>query len=224
MLGKNVILPPKKSDGNNLDINSIFATFQGEGIYTGFPAIFIRLSGCNLACKFCDTEFDNYKTMTVDKIIEQVKKLDSTKKSNSDNIVVITGGEPMRQNIKVLCKELINNHFIVQIETNGSIFQDLPEQVQIVCSPKTNNGINYQLNKDILPRISAFKFLISSSNKNYQTIPELGQTKFKIPTYLQPIDDYNKKQNEANQKLTLELAKKHGYRISLQTHKFWGIE
>ena len=75
MFGKNPILPPKKTDGKNLDIQEIFATFQGEGIFTGFPAIFIRLGGCNLACQFCDTEFDSYKNLSLEKVLEKVKKL-----------------------------------------------------------------------------------------------------------------------------------------------------
>ena len=75
MFGNNPILPPKKTDGQNLDVQEIFATFQGEGIFTGFPSIFIRLGGCNLACAFCDTEFDSYKNLSLKKVLEKTKKL-----------------------------------------------------------------------------------------------------------------------------------------------------
>ena len=57
MFGKNPIRKPENHDGNFLKIQEIFYTIQGEGIYSGYPAVFVRLGGCNLACKFCDTDF-----------------------------------------------------------------------------------------------------------------------------------------------------------------------
>ncbi len=224
MFGKNPILPPKKSDGLNLDIQEIFATFQGEGIFTGFPSIFIRLGGCNLACQFCDTEFDSYKNLSLEKILEKVKKLAEKKGKRTHNLIVITGGEPLRQNINLLCKELIKQNFQVQIETNGTLFQELPAKVDIVCSPKNPKGKYYPIRPDLLPKISAFKFIISASNKNYNFVPDIGQNKFKTPVYLQPMDEYDEKKNKKNRELTLKLAAKNGYRLSLQTHKFWGID
>lgn len=224
MFGKNSILPPTKSNGAKLSVHKIFATFQGEGMFTGFPAIFIRLSGCNLACKFCDTEFDSGEDINLNDLITQVLNLANHDNKRIYNLIVITGGEPLRQNIIPLCKKLLSKKFQVQIETNGTLFQDLPKEVSIICSPKNNTTGYHQIRRDLLPRISAFKFLISASNENYCDAPELGQSKYKIPVYLQPMDEIDKKKNNKNYALTLELARKLGYRISLQTHKFWGIE
>ncbi|MFT6077620.1 MAG: organic radical activating enzyme, partial [Rickettsiales bacterium] len=165
MFGSNPILPPKKSDGKNLDIQEIFATFQGEGIFTGYPAIFIRLGGCNLACKFCDTEFDSFAERPLKEILQKTKEL-AGEGRKTHNLVVITGGEPFRQNIDPLCKNLLENGFQVQIETNGTLFLDLPDEVDIVCSPKNPSGTYYPIRKDLLPKISAFKFLISASIKD----------------------------------------------------------
>ena len=72
MFGKNKILKPEIHDGNNLDVQEIFPTLQGEGPYAGWPAVFIRLGGCNLACDFCDTEFETYQNISLIKILEEV--------------------------------------------------------------------------------------------------------------------------------------------------------
>ncbi len=221
--GNNPILAPKKTDGKSLDVQEIFFTFQGEGVFTGFPAVFIRLGGCNLACKFCDTEFDSYQNLTLKRVISETKKLSENNQGRGCSLVVITGGEPLRQNIIPLCEELLENHFIVQIETNGTLFQELPKQVNIVCSPKNNTNIYHSIRQDLLPRVSAFKFLISAGNQNYNFVPEVGQNQYQTPCYLQPIDEYDEVKNQENRDLTLKLARQKGYRVSLQTHKFWGI-
>jgi organic radical activating enzyme len=221
MFGKNKILKPEIGDGSSLKIVDIFATFQGEAIYSGYPAIFIRLGGCNLACKFCDTEFDDFAEFSLEEII---KKVNNINQNNFAKLAVITGGEPMRQPIVKLCQKLIENGFLVQIETNGTLYQDLPKDVKIICSPK-NNQLQYsQIRADLLKKISAFKFLISASDKNYNFVPEVGQSKYNIPIYLQPMDEYNSKKNQDNQNLTIKIAQERGYRISLQMHKTLGIE
>ncbi len=221
--GNNPILAPKITDGKTLDVQEIFATFQGEGIFTGFPAVFIRLGGCNLACKFCDTEFDSYQNLALEEVVLQIKKLSENNHKRTHNLVVITGGEPLRQNIIPLCQELLKDGFEIQIETNGTLFQELPKQVNIVCSPKNNADRYYPIRPDLLPRVSAFKFLISAGNQNYNFVPEVGQGKYNTPCYLQPIDEYDEVKNQRNRELVLKLAQENGYRVSLQTHKFWGI-
>jgi organic radical activating enzyme len=225
MFGKNPKRKPIKSDGSILDVQEIFATIQGEGSNVGKPSVFIRLGGCNLACNFCDTEFENFSQMAVENILKQTIKLSK----NFDgkivrNLVVITGGEPFRQNIIPLCNSLLKNKYKVQIETNGTLFLDLPKEVEIICSPKNNNGLGYKkIRSDLLERINAFKFIISKDNKNYNFVPEVGQSDFNIPVYIQPMDEYNKGKNKANLDYTKNLALEQGYIISLQTHKIMGI-
>lgn len=224
MFGKNKILKPEIHSGENLDIQEIFPTLQGEGPYVGQPSIFIRLGGCNLACDFCDTEFDSYKNFSLQKILEEVQKLSK----NSDGkivrkLAVITGGEPLRQPIERLCEELIKLDFLVQIETNGTIFRDLPAAVKIICSPKVSNDKYHQIRPDLLPRINAFKFIISESQKNYSDIAEIGQEKFNIPIYVQPMDEYDEAKNQANLELVQKLCQERGYFLSLQIHKILKI-
>lgn len=219
MFGKNQILKAEIHSGTSLKIVEIFATIQGEGPFAGTPAIFVRLGGCNLACEFCDTNFDDFKTIKVSDILLEVKKL----AKNSTKLVVITGGEPLRQPLKKLCDELLANNFKVQIETNGTLFQDLDDQISIICSPKVSNNKYHKIRADLLPKITAFKFIISKSNTAYNDVIDLGQEQYKIPVYLQPMDQYDSNKNQENIKLTTKLCQKYGYNLSLQIHKILGL-
>ena len=222
MFGKNKILGLRKGNGEILEVNEIFATFQGEACFTGYPALFIRLAGCNLSCNFCDTEFDKFQELNLDDILSKVNELNI---NNFTNLIVITGGEPMRQPIEKLCKKLINLGFVIQIETNGTIYRKLPNEVKIICSPKMSNGKYSKIRDDLLKRITAFKFIISKNkDNNYNLVPDVGQNIYKTPVYLQPMDEYDKNKNKENMDFVLKLAKDKGYRISLQSHKIWNID
>lgn len=97
-------------------INEIFYSVQGEGFYAGTPAVFIRFSGCNLKCPFCDTDFSAIKTMTADEILAEVKEVNYGRCSH----LVITGGEPTLQWDKELSKVLRSAGYFVAMETNGT--------------------------------------------------------------------------------------------------------
>jgi len=216
MKGTNPIRPPVQDDGGELAVQEIFPTLQGEGPYAGWPAVFVRLGGCNLACDFCDTEFESFSVMRMDAVAAQVKQL-----AQQITLVVITGGEPLRQNIAPLCEALLASGFKVQIETNGTLYRPLPEAVEIICSPKNTNGNYHPVRPDLLLRINAFKFLISQFQHGYTSVPEIGQGD--IPVYVQPMDEADAKKNAANLTLAVQLALLHGYRLSLQMHKIAGI-
>lgn len=143
MFGKNPIRDNETHlSGHELALQEVFYTLQGEGPYSGRPAVFVRLAGCNLACHFCDTEFEigiNNKVPTLD-IVGQVIN------AKIHDFVVLTGGEPLRQNVIPLIEELIDSGVqLVQIETAGTLWvdglQDLIDRkhVELVCSPKTPN-------------------------------------------------------------------------------------
>lgn len=225
MFGKNKILKAENHGGDFLDVVEIFPTLQGEGPYAGEPAVFVRLAGCNLACDFCDTEFDTCQNISLDKIIAEVEKL--SKNQNNKivrKLVVITGGEPFRQPIEKFCQELINLNFLIQIETNGTLFRELPKEVKIICSPKVSNGKYYQIRPDLLARIDAFKFIISAGKKEYSQIFEVGQSEFTTPVYVQPMDEYDEIKNRLNIELAKSLCEKNGYFLSLQIHKILKIK
>ncbi len=219
MFGQNPKRPAIFNDGTSLEIKSIFKTIQGEGPFIGMPAVFIRLGGCNLACNFCDTDFEDFNMLTINNIIEEVEKLTINIK-----LVVITGGEPFRQPIELLCYKLVDLDYMVQIETNGTLYRNLPDKVHIVCSPKAGKNGYALLRDDLLSYINALKFLVAKNIPKYSNIPEVGQSKYNIPVFIQPMDQNNLLLNKENERLAIDLAIKYGHRLSLQTHKILGIE
>lgn len=227
MFGKNKKLRPEYCEGTLLKVTSVFGTFQGEGPYTGYPSIFIRLSGCNLACNFCDTEFDSYEQTTVEEIIRKAydafESFADRKIDDDKPLVVITGGEPMRQNISLLCRRLIEMGHIVQVESNGTLISpDLPSEVQIVCSPKISNGKYHKIRPDLMRQVIAVKFIISAHNDGYANIADVGARDKRV--YVQPMDEYDAQKNAANLKLAMQVALQNNAILSLQTHKVIGIE
>lgn len=224
MLGNN---PKRKSilgDGSTLYIQEIFQTIQGEGPNVGTPAVFIRLGGCNLACSFCDTEFEDFIERSTEDIIKEVIELTlNNNGKKSKKLIVITGGEPFRQPIELLCQKLIALDLKVQIETNGTLFRRIPESVEIICSPKIVKGKYAKIRPDLIPKVTAYKFLISSDIDGYQDVAELGQKEYNIPIYVQPMDQYNYTQNKKNMELAIDLSLNNGYRLSYQLHKQLGI-
>lgn len=219
MFGKNPKRSPESGDGTTLNVVEIFPTLQGEGPFVGQPSVFVRLGGCNLACNFCDTEFEAFEAMGLEVIVEKVKE----QAAGLRDLVVITGGEPLRQNIVPLCESLLAKGFRVQIETNGTLWRPLPEGVNVVCSPKVTDGKYHLLRPDLLTRLDALKFIISAGELAYRDIGEVGQAGSQIPIYVQPMDEYDPARNAANTAHALALAQKHGYRLSIQMHKVWGI-
>jgi 7-carboxy-7-deazaguanine synthase len=217
MFGRNPKRPPEKGDGQTLLVQEIFPTIQGEGLFAGYPSVFIRLGGCNLACSFCDTEFESYVPMTLEAIIAEVKSVMTTP---TPPLAVITGGEPFRQPLRLLTDALLREGFAVQIETNGTLFQELDDRVSIICSPKATAAGYAPIRPDMLARVNALKFIISATLEPYHYVPNIG---LHIPIYLQPMDEYNEAKNAANLEHALHLVQTHGHRLSLQMHKLIGV-
>jgi len=116
-----------------LRVNEIFYSIQGEGARTGTPAVFIRLSGCNLSCDFCDTKYHRFGfDLDVADILTAVMEYDPCRQ------VVITGGEPLLQeDTELLAYNLHVRNFFVQLETNGSLPLHQPKDFDwITVSPK----------------------------------------------------------------------------------------
>lgn len=188
-------------------INEIFYSLQGEGFHSGTPAIFVRFSGCNLVCPFCDTDFASFKEMTVTQIAERVEELlpedTPTRKSP---ILVLTGGEPALQADAEL---LVGLHTLlslpVHIETNGTV--ELPEDLYdwITCSPKEGSRV-------VLREASEVKVVYTAQS------PEKWVETIRAQHYfLQPCSCAN---TEEVVKYILDHPR---WRLSLQSHKYIGI-
>ena len=119
-------------------ISEIYQSNQGEGILTGTPSAFVRVSGCNLRCSFCDTPFASWhpegENVAVEKIIDSVDALGC-------QYVVITGGEPMIfKSLPLLCRKLSQEKNLhITIETAGTNYQHLDCQLMSI-SPKLSNS------------------------------------------------------------------------------------
>jgi len=117
-------------------LNEIFWSAQGEGVNSGKPAIFIRLSGCSIHCEFCDQK-DAWQGGELLKPSAIIKTVDELIRRYPASMVVITGGEPMEQDIFPLVDLLRKRSLFTAIETSGGLFQDLPLEWWTVA-PKPN--------------------------------------------------------------------------------------
>lgn len=229
MFGDNPLRPQEEGDGQHLWIQEVFYTLQGEAIFAGQPAVFVRLGGCNLRCYWCDTDFESstYRP-ALEELLAHVESL----RAAVCDLIVITGGEPLRQNITPFVQRLLERGLRVQIETSGSLSLDLPEHPRlfVLCSPKTP-----KLHPGIVPRISAFKYVVASGETDPQDgLPIMSTQKQGTPAriarppqgarvYVMPRDDRDPERNRANMQECARIAMSFGYTLTLQTHKLLGI-
>lgn len=218
-----------------LHIQKVFPTIQGEGPFAGMPAIFVRLAGCNLQCPFCDTDYTSQRKtmdpMEVTALVRQtVRGLNFT---HDHPLVVITGGEPFRQNLTPLVTLLLGFRFMVQIETNGTYFlEGFPySRVVLVCSPKTG-----RINHDFAIHVDAFKYVIQAGHVDPvdglpttvlgQTGPSVARPPMPkdVEIYVQPLDEQDERKNVANAAATVNSCLNFGYRLCIQTHKLVNLD
>jgi len=142
-----------------LKINNIFWSLQGEGLLSGTPAIFIRLSGCSLQCSYCDTRdaWSAGRQMSVAEIETAVVEL---KNSAPQSRLIITGGEPLQQDLGELVGLFREKKYFVAVETNGLHFQDLPFDWWTV-SPK--DAAAYQVHPQLWARVAEIKLLVTAA-------------------------------------------------------------
>lgn len=216
--------------GDTLDVVGIFPTIQGEGPFTGHRSVFVRLAGCNLRCPGCDTNYtEGRRQYYVSELIEEIAKL-----APEPQLVVITGGEPFRQNIALLANTLVLLGYPVQVESNGTLAPSdgLHESVMIVCSPKAGkihprmaeraNCFKYVMHADSVDPDDGLPVLaLDHSARPRVARPPEGNTR---PVYIQPMDSYDAEQNQKNIRAVVDSCMKHGYLLQLQIHKIIGVE
>ncbi len=202
-------------------VNEIFFTLQGEGAHSGIPAVFVRFSGCNLRCPWCDTDFTNYTPMTAEQIVKEVRELYDIP-NERHKMCVLTGGEPSLQVDKPLIDALHDAGFYICIETNGT--RPLPQGIDwITCSPKEGTKI-------ALKQVNEVKVVFTGTYD-----PQVWREQLKAEHWLlQPLrytgewlmENVDAWENDRNDNLddTVRYILTHPFwRLSIQLHKIVGL-
>lgn len=218
-------------------INELFETIQGEGSFTGQPSIFIRLQGCPVECSWCDTkhtwpinlddkvsanvmlaeaeESQSWADMSVDEIIVLVKVQGYRAKH-----IVITGGEPCMVDLTPLCLAFEALDYSCQIETSGTFEIQTSEKCWVTVSPKINMRGGFKILPSAMQRANEIKHPIATEQhidelKALLKEHDITQT----PIFLQPIS-----QKTRATELAIETCIANNWRLSVQVHKYLGIE
>ncbi|MCH3982257.1 MAG: 7-carboxy-7-deazaguanine synthase QueE [Prevotella sp.] len=183
-------------------IHEIFYSLQGEGRHTGRAAVFIRFSGCNLNCPFCDTDFISYREMTDEEIVREIERYPS-------RFVVLTGGEPSLQVDHALVDLLHQQGYEVAMESNGTHLP--PKGIDwLTISPKVT---------PVVKECQELKCIFDG----HGDVCDYGIQADEY--YLQPCDVGDVEKNKAIVSQCVEYIKQHPrWRLSLQTHKLVGFQ
>ena len=192
-------------------VNEIFYSLQGEGYNTGTASVFIRLSGCNLHCAFCDTRHEEGTMMSLPEIVERVMQYPKAP------LIVLTGGEPslwIDEDFVKGLKQMTGKR--IAIETNGT--RPLPQGIDwVTLSPKTGLGNSGDL-PVVLTRCDELKVVyLGQDLTQYDNITADHR-------YLQPCWVSDETDRKRNMLTTVQTVLDHPeWRLSLQTHRILNI-
>lgn len=205
-----------------MKVNEIFSSIDGEGITTGALATFVRLTGCNLRCSYCDTAyaFDEGNEMDIDDIVKKCHEL-------GNRHITLTGGEPLfQENSMTLIEKLIDEGFHVNLETNGSITipSDIEQGLTITMDWKTPISAMHEHMKDEnlchLRESDCLKIVCSESDF-YYVKDLLMEYRPKCYVYLSPIFGKCDTRNLVSflKELHSDGLDTEKYRVQIQLHK-----
>lgn len=218
-------------------INELFETIQGEGSFTGQPSIFIRLQGCPVACSWCDTkhtweielndevsqdvmlaksqETSKWASFSVEQILALIKKRDYKAKH-----IVITGGEPCMVDLSPLCNAFEDLGYSTQVETSGTFEIKVSKTCWVTVSPKVNMRGGYPILNSAMKRADEIKHPIATEQHVDDLKALLVEHNIEnTPIYIQPIS-----QKSRATELAIETCIANNWRLSVQVHKYLGIE
>jgi 7-carboxy-7-deazaguanine synthase len=218
-------------------INELFETIQGEGAFTGQPSIFIRLQGCPVACSWCDTKHtwdinleDEIKSAAMLSKTQETQAWSALTVSEIVDVfiaqgfqakhVVITGGEPAMVDLIPLCLALEEQGFSCQLETSGTFELKVSEKCWVTVSPKVNMKGGYKILNSAMIRANEIKHPVATE-QHIDDLKALLQEHNIVNTqvYLQPIS-----QKERATALAIKTCIENNWRLSVQVHKYLGIE
>lgn len=206
----------------NLKINEIFYSLQGESSRIGIPTIFIRLTGCPMRCNYCDTAyaFNEGKTLTFEEIFNEIKKYKT-------NFITVTGGEPLAQKLcKVFLSQLVEFGYEVSLETGGGIsIKDIDKKVKIILDIKTPGSgefeNNYWENLSFIKKQDEIKIVITDK-QDYEWAKDLIQKKDLYMKY-DILFSPSYKEVEPDHLARWILEDNLNVRMQMQLHKIiWG--
>jgi len=199
-----------------MKISEIFKSIQGEGKYTGQPALFIRLSGCTRDCDFCDTKYHKQgKEMTTKEIIKEIK-------NSGMDYIVWTGGEPMLQEDEIHDVISETSKYCHHLETNGDILPESPRVFSYICfSPKESrvaqNILNYVMQVDNAGWDWDIKIVTDLQTVGYDPIL------LDKATILMPLTTFKKQLDEDIKQTVWNYCIKHNIKYSPRIHvDVWG--
>lgn len=222
----------------NYKVNELFQTIQGEGVYTGVPAIFVRLQGCDVGCAWCDTkhtweidaakqtdlilltnqsnESDSWADVSAQHIVEEIKRL-----GYSANLIVITGGEPCMFDLRELTQVLHEAGFKTQLETSGTYPVLVAPTTWVTLSPKVNMRGKKEVLTQALERANEIKHPVGTEKDITQLETLLSRLEdFQDKTIcLQPIS-----QKPKATALCMQTCIERNWRLSVQMHKYLQID
>lgn len=195
------------------NIVEIFHSVQGEGAKSGIPHVFVRFGKCNLACEWCDTDFNTYEKMTVEMILERVLAFKC-------NNVIYTGGEPLLNDLWPLSRELKKHQIHLSCESNGTV--KVPEGLLdwICISPKDQEYPNVSIKQRSGDELKCV--YVGQDLRMYDDLKQGFDYLFLQPCY---IESESVEWNGKNFAMTESVVKNNPeWRLSLQTHKWMQID
>ena len=188
-----------KGNGQMLPVNEGAYTVEGEGANVGRPYTFIRFKGCNLRCKFCDTDHSFGKERTVEQIVEEVQQ-------HPADWVCMTGGEPLLQNLVPLCEELHGQGYRIHVETNGTVPPE-PKLFDLVeywtVSPKRKHIVQG------FKRVDELKYVVGKTFREEDVEEDRARQIFLQPESSDPTNLWR----------AMDILRRHPtWRLSLRIH------
>ena len=218
-------------------INELFETLQGEGSFTGQPSIFLRLQGCPVGCSWCDTKhtWDIHPELEISsgQLLDKSEETEHWSNLSLDDIatiftqqgfnakhIVITGGEPCMVDLTSLCQYFEAKGFSCQVETSGTFEILVSDNCWVTVSPKVNMRGGYDILASAMLRANEIKHPVATE----QHVDDLKVllARFKVvdkAIYLQPIS-----QKQRATELAIATCIENNWRLSVQVHKYIGIE
>ena len=219
-------------------VNEIFQSIQGEGYFTGIPAVFIRLQGCNVGCSWCDTRHTWHVDPTLEVVSEQILDRSTTSEcwssmtteqicnalkrlGYSARHVVITGGEPCLYDLRQLSRALIEQGHMVQIETSGSAEILADVACWVTLSPKVNMKSGLPLLDSALHRAQEIKYPVAMEKHIHELDHILARCQKDADKIicLQPIS-----QQRRATELAIKTCIQRNWRLSVQLHKYLNVD